>query len=195
MSPFAIPKIQYLNVTKSGSTTIGGYVITSMPGTSGISSEMTVRGPGIQPGTKVITVLGNSCTLSAPVSADGVGSFEFCFEVCFDYPPKEPKGGKIDVNETVSTSLSGRRQVSVNYMEEVRSLTLGHVSPTQFSLLENFFKKHALYGREFRYFEDKSKPSFVLYELAKLEFDPVKVAPRGVDLYVWDIPMQMRRSL
>lgn len=189
-----IPKIEYLNTTKNGTTSNGGSTITGL-NVTGLQYGMTVMGAGIPVGSKVISVGATSVTIDTVMTASATVSISFSFVIELDYQPIEKKGNQLDASENISVSISGIRQVSVNYLEENRSLILAFLSQDLFVKVEAFFKNHACYGRDFRYYEDKTSVSYISYELSKLAFNPEKVVPKGEDQYIWNVPLAMRRAL
>lgn len=195
---FAIPKLQYKNVTLTGNTTSGSGTIAGLTSTASLAVGMFASGAGIPVGATIGSLTSNSFTLAggvlATATATGV-SIDFGNEISFDYPPKEPKGEALEVNATQSESLSGVRQVSLNNIEAKRSLTFSFLSPAIYAQLDSFLKNHALLGSSFRYFEDKTLTTYVDYELDSLKTSPKKISPRGVDLYVWELPLTFRRVL
>ncbi len=197
MSGFAIPRIQYLNVDTTGATTSGSGTIGSIPDTSELVVGMFVRGTGIPTGALIGTIGVNSVTLASSVLATATGSVAVVFgkEILFDYPPVETGGEELSTNSTISESLSGERQVSINYVEGLRKLKLSHLSPAVYALLDTFLKTHALIGESFRYYDDKTTSTYVDVELDQLKAQPKKLAPRGVDTYVWEVPLNLRRVL
>lgn len=113
--------------------------------------------------------------------------------VIFDYPPIEAGGEQMDVKERVTTSISGVRQVSVDYIEAIRSLNFAFLSDAIYQDLRTFFLSHAYLGKSFKYFEDKNSAAYTLYELRDLKFAPKKIAAKTENLYVWEIPFTFRR--
>lgn len=195
---FAIPKIEYKNVETTGNTTNGNGTISNIPSTTAIEVGMFVRGTGIPAGATVGSKGANSVTLASSVLATATGTgvaISFGYKVEFDYPPKEDRGEKRKSNAQVSTSLSGEKQVSLNHIEASRSPIFSFLSPSIYALLVDFLEDHGLYGRSFRYYEDKTLTPYTTYELAQLDFDPKKIAPRGVDTYVWEVALKFRRVL
>lgn len=195
---FPIPKIEYLNGSTTGTTTNNDGTISAVADLSKVQVGMDVAGVGIPAGAKVGSIGVNSFTLAGGVLATATGSgvtLTLKHVIDFDYPPIETKGPKVSAAESISTSISGKRQVSVNHIEEKRTLELSFLSPSIFSLVNNFMRNHALYGRPFRYFDDKLSGSYIDFELAVLDFDPDKIASRSATEFVWRVPVQMRRAL
>jgi len=195
---FAIPRIQYKNVDTTGDITTGNGIISTIPDTTDIEVGMFVRGTGIPTGSLVASKTGTSVTLDAPnlatATTTGV-SLSFGYEILFQYPPVEKNGEILETKSNTSESLSGIRQVSVNYIEANRSLVFSFLSPAIYTLLNTFLSTHALYGESFRYYEDQTLTSYTEYELDKFKVTPRKLAPRGVDTYVWEVPLAFRRVL
>lgn len=195
---FAIPKIQYKNVDTTGDTTNGNGTINDIADTSDIEVGMFVRGTGVPTGATVGSKGANSVTLASGVLCTATGNnvtLAFGWEIEFDYPPIEPSGELYETKATVSESLSGVRQVAVSYVEANRKLKFSFLSPAIFALVQDFLEDHALHGNAFRYYPDKTLSSYTSYELDSLKVDPKKIAPRGVDTYVWEVPLTFRRVL
>ncbi len=113
--------------------------------------------------------------------------------ITLEYPPSKDDGESYDVVERVQTSVSGVRQVQVDYTEANRPIVLSSVSPALKTALETFFLNHARYGKAFRYYEDQNSASYVEYELKDLKFNPKRVGIRGENLFAWEIPLALRR--
>lgn len=195
---FAIPRIQYENLDTTGDTTSGSGTISTIPDTSDLVVGMFVRGTGIPTGAKIGTIGASSVTLASSVLATATAStvtLAFGFEILFDYPPIEVAGEIISANATVSESLSGIRQTSINYTQGIRKLKFSHLSPAVYTLVDTFLRGWALLGEEFRYYDDQTLTTYVTCELDSLKVTPTKIAPRGVDTYSWEVPLDLRRAL
>lgn len=195
---FAIPKIQYKNVDTTGTTTSGSGTISAIPDTTDIEVGMFVRGTGIPTGSVVLSKTTSEIVLDDSVlaTASGTGvTLAFGFEIEFDFPPEEETGEILDPKFTQSESLSGIRQVSLNFVEVNRKLTFSFLSQSIYVLLKTFLEDWGCLGESFRYYEDKTLTSYVEYELDKLKITPKKIASRGVDTYVWRVPLDFRRVL
>lgn len=194
---FAIPRIQYKNLDTQGTTISGSGTIGDVPDTTDIEVGMFVRGSGVPTGAIVLSKTADTVTLAASVLATATADVDLYFgwEILFDYPPKESNGESLETNANISESLSGIRQVSINYTEGVRKLVFSFLSPTLFVKMDTFLKTSALLGESFRYFDDQTLSAYVECELDKLKVTPKKVAPRGIDTYVWEIPLELRRVL
>jgi hypothetical protein len=194
---FAIPKIQYKNVDTTGNTASGNATVSNIPDTTDIEVGMFIRGTGIPTGATVGSKTSSTVVLaSGTASANGTGvALAFGYEIEFDYPPIEPEGEELNTKATSSESLSGIQQTSVNYIEATRKPKFSFISQAKYLLLKTFMQSHALLGGDFRYYEDKTLSSYVDYELDKLKWEPKKIAPVGVDVYIWEIPLTFRRAL
>lgn len=195
---FAIPKIQYKNLDTLGTTVSGNGTISGIADTTTIEVGMFVRGTGVPSGAKVGSVSTGSIVLASGVLATANGTdiaMAFGYEIAFDFPPKEVTGEILESKNTSSESLSGIKQVAVNYVEATRNLTFSFMSQTIYLLMDTFLKTHALYGNSFRYYDDGSSVSYTEYEVATLKSQPKKIAPKGEDIYVWELPLILRRAL
>lgn len=192
---FAIPRIQYKNVDTTGDTN-SNTTVSNISDTSSLEVGMFVRGSGIPDGTTVAAIGANSVTLSQAATATASGvSLAFGYEILFDFPPVEPNGESYDTKAVISESLSGVRQVSQNHVEANRNLKFSFLSPSLYTQVDTFLTAHGLTGKSFRYYPDKTLSSYTEYELDSLKVAPKKIAPRGVDTYVWEVPLKFRRVL
>lgn len=195
---FQIPKIQYKNLDTLGTTVSGNGTISAIADTTTILPGMFVRGTGIPVGATVGTVVSGSITLANSVLATANGTntnIAFGFEVAFDFPPIETTGEILEGKNTTSESLSGIRQVAINYIEATRSLTFSFMSQATYLLMDAFLKTHALFGNTFRYYDDGSSVTYIEYEVSTLKSQPKKIAPKGEDTYVWELALIFRRAL
>lgn len=192
-----IPKLQYLNTSFTGDRTSGSAVITNIADTTDLAADMVVVGTGVPSGAVILTVdSATQITLDMNATATATSaSFDAYFEISFDYPPVETKGEQYDAKENISISLSGDRQVSINYIEAMRDLKFSFVSQTIKDLLDTFFTTHGVYGRDFRYFEDNQSASYITYEIDKLKYQPKKLSAVSTSAYLWEIPITFRRVL
>lgn len=195
---FAIPRIQYKNVDTTGTTLSGNGTITAIPTTASIEVGMFVRGTGIPAGATVGSKTLTTVTLASGVLATASGSLvalAFGYEILFTYPPVETDGESLEAKSTISESLAGRQQVSVNFIEGVRRLKFSFLSPAIYALVDTFLRSHAIYGRTFRYYENQTLTPYTDVELNTLKVVPKKIAPKGVDIYVWEVPLEIRRII
>jgi hypothetical protein len=193
---FAIPKIEYKNGSTTGDTTITSPVLANVPDTTNVEAGMFVTGTGVPAGTTVLSTTADSITMSANATATASDiAIAYGFKIEFDYPPVEKDGERRKTNATTTTSLSGINQVSVNYIEGLRKLDFSFLTHALYLLVKTFLDSHALSGNSFRYFEDKTTTTYVEYELEKLDVTPKKIASRGVDTYIWEIPLEIRRVI
>lgn len=193
---FLIPKIEYKNVDTTGDTHTS-TTIDDIADTSDLEVGMFVRGSGVPTGATVATIAANSITISAAATTTVNNvTLAFGWKIEFDYPPVEPTGEAYETKSTISESLSGIQQVSVNNVEVTRNLKFSFLSPTIYALMIDFLEDSALLGDAFRYYEDKtSTSSYVTYELNDLKVVPKKIAPRSTTTYSWEIPLKFRRVL
>lgn len=116
-------------------------------------------------------------------------------EISFDYPPLGDDGDLLNSKAHVSESISGMRQVSIDYIAVERDLKFTFLSETIKAQLYTFFALHALYGKSFKYFDDKNGVDFVFYELDTLKFTPKRMQGVGENAYIWELPLKLRRVL
>ena len=191
---FAIPKIEYKNVTRTGDTHTN-TTIDDLSSTSDLEAGMTVTGSGVPTGATIVSVdSASAITISAATTSSlNNTSLSFAHVISFDYPPKEDKGDSKTINSATSVSLSGVRQVSVNHTEVIRAPIFSFLSPTLYTSMVTFLDSHACLGEAFRYYEDKTSGTYTDYELKDLKYDPKKIAPRSTTTYVWEIALRFRR--
>jgi hypothetical protein len=195
---FAIPKIQYKNLSLVGTLVLGSDTIINVDDTSSVIVGMFIRNAAIPSGALVGAKTATTVTLASSVLATASAvdaTLELGYEILFDYPPKEPNGERLDAASVVSTSLAGERQVSTNNITALRKLVFSFLSPAVYALLDTFLKTHGLYGTVFRYYDDKTLTTFVEYELDDFKIVPKKIAPRGVDTYIWEVPLSIIRTI
>jgi hypothetical protein len=195
---FAIPKLEYKNGSTTGTTTSASGTITGVEDTSDIEAGMFIEGTGIPAGALVASVTETEILLASGVlctASTASVTLTFGHRIAFDYPPKEPRGEQMETKATVSEALSGSRQVAVNYIEGNRDLTFSFLTQTIYNLVNTFLQDHALLGEEFRYYEDKTTTTYADYELDTFKVQPRKIAPKGQDVYVWEVPLKFRRVL
>jgi len=191
-----IPKIQYKNYALNGTTSIGSNTVTGIADTSSIENGMFVRGTGIPTGALVTGKTVNSVTFSgAAATANGTVSIAYGFEIIFDYPPIEQDGEQLDPHETVTTSLSGIQQVIVDYIEAYRSPVFSFVSESIKNKIDTFARYHLVLGKTFRYFDDRDSITYIEYESKNRKYSPIKIAPKGENIYVWKMKLEFRRIL
>lgn len=191
--PHAIPKIYYAVVTPTGTTTNLSDTITGLSSLTGITIGMYVEGAGIPANTQVIAV-GVNVQLNKQATANGSVTLTFFNRVVFDYPPIETSGETIDPKERQSTSISGRVQTSIDFVEGKRSLNFSFLSQDIYDALKLFHTSHAYIGRTFRYYDDQTLGTYLEYELSDLRFEGKKIAPKGSG-YIWTVPLRFRRVL
>lgn len=192
-----IPKIQYDNQSFVGDVSSGSAIITNIVSTENLSAGMKVSGTGI-PLTALILSIDSPTQITLTINATATNlavALVSYFEIVFEYPPVEIRGEKYDAKENISVSVSGIRQVSINYVEGTRALNFSFLTEALKVALETFYLEYAYLGQAFRYFDDQLSVSYIEYELNKLVFAPEKVAPKGVSAYVWNVGFEFRRAL
>ena len=188
-----IPKIQYRISSLQGNTTILNAVLTAIADTSQVAVGMYATGTGIPAGAKVLSKTSSTVTLDMNATANGTGIvFEFGFDLEFEFPPVEEGGETLEPNERTSTSLDGTVQVGTNFIERQREFKFRHISQAIKEAVETFMGDWASWGQPFRYFDDKTLPAFIVYELENRNFRPKKITPKGSG-YVWEFPLVVRR--
>lgn len=116
-------------------------------------------------------------------------------EIFFQYPPEVDDGETVDVSENITASISGVRQVSVNFMEFLRELSFSFLTEELKAAMLLFFTTWGGYGKSFKYFEDQNDLDFVYYEISDLKFKPKRHIRKGNNRYLYKIPLKLRRVL
>jgi hypothetical protein len=195
---FAIPKIEYKNTSTIGSTTSGSGEVTNVGSVDNLEVGMFVKGSGIPAGATIGTIGVLGFTLANGALATATASdvaLSFGLSIEFYYPPKEPNGGTLEPKKTVSEALSGVRQTSFSSLEETRALVFSFLPHALYLTFYEFLKTWGCKGKVFRYFEDKTLTTYTEYELDGSKITPKKIASKGVDVYVWEIPLAFRRVI
>lgn len=193
---FPIPKIEYLNVTQLGNTH-SSTSVTGLLDTSTIEPGMSIVGSGVPTGATVSSI--DSLTAitisSATTTTLSQTSLDFAHKIAFDYPPVEKSDAKLDPKERIATSISGIRQVSIDFIEKIRAFDFKFLSQSIYEALVTFMEDHALYGREFRYYDDKNDSAYDVVELSSLKWQASKMMGKGEDSYVWEAKIETREVL
>lgn len=112
----------------------------------------------------------------------------------FPYPPLGlPEPEQDDAAEHVLTSLSGLRQVQVDFLEVSRKLKFGGLSEAEIASLRTWFRTWAYLGKQFRFYEDQNGTDYDTYELADLKFKPKRTGVAGANAYTYTVEITMRR--
>lgn len=112
--------------------------------------------------------------------------------VNFVYPPEQDGPEKLTAKQTVSISLSGVRQVSVDHTEATRQIRFKMLTEAQLTALKTFYLSHAYLGKAFRYYDDNGSLSYTLYEMVNA-FEPRRVAIAGENIYFYELTLNLRR--
>jgi hypothetical protein len=114
----------------------------------------------------------------------------------FTYPPAMmgQKRESFNIVKKENESLSGRRQVQLNYIEDIRKLKFEFLTEAQVTQLETFIKTWAALGKSFKYFEDKTLAAYKAYELDMTKFEPKPITSVGVDIYIYEVELIFRRT-
>ncbi len=116
-------------------------------------------------------------------------------EIRFTYPPKELKAEKFTPSQKTAESISGVVQTSTNYIEGTRSFQFSFLTEAQKAQLETFMLTYALYGNFFKYYPDKNAGEYFTVQLDKRVYDPKKIASVGIDVYIYEVQVDIRRVL
>lgn len=116
--------------------------------------------------------------------------------ITFELPPQGDnldESFKANVTKTISTA--GVEQVQWNYNEHYISPAFTFVSQVLRDQLETFYLTWASKGKAFKYFESSDEVDFFTVTMDKNEFKPKKIVCDGLGGFIWDIEMNMRRTL
>jgi hypothetical protein len=115
----------------------------------------------------------------------------------FDYPPSDDfRNTNIMANSSEAVSNNGKIQVQYNFTENNASLSFTFISEELKLKLDAFFLNHALKGNSFKYFEDKTLPTFKTVTLDKRTYAPEILFPSNVpNEYVYAFKMTYREIL
>lgn len=112
----------------------------------------------------------------------------------FTYPPSGfPEPEQDDAVEHSLKSLSGLRQVNVDYFQVSRKLKFGWLTDAQIASLRTFFRTWAGKGNQFKYYEDQDGADYTVYELADLKFKPKRTGIAGENSYLNELTLSMER--
>ncbi len=191
-----IPKLEWNPLAKTGDTTISDPNVSDIASTTDIVVGMYVSGTGIPADTTVLSKGANSIVLSNNATAtNGYVALSFIQKFEFEFPPTKDTDNQIDPSEKITTSLSGARQVQVDYLEEKRDLEFGFLTSAEhLSLRANFYISWAVYGYEFKYFPDKADSSYETYELSDFKFSPKRQVKKHPS-FLYGLALKMRRVL
>lgn len=189
-----IPKIQWLNTSVVGDTTISNATITNIPSTADVQVGMYATGSGIPAGATVLSKTATTVTLSANATATATGvTVSFFFEFTFTYPPViDPYGRNTTAVVQEDVSLAGIRQVAYLHSIEVRAITYRFLSSSDITSLKNFFDTHAKLALPFRYFTHATESAYTEYELATFAFEPAPILPKSGD-FLYELSWSFRR--
>ena len=110
------------------------------------------------------------------------------------YPPEgfgEPE--QDDAQEKILTSLSGRRQISVDYIRSTLNVKFQGLDDAKLAALRTFFRGWAGLGNSFRYYHDKDGADFTTYELGSFAFKPKRTGINGENAFHNELPMTFTR--
>ena len=190
-----IPRLEWGEISISGTLTIGNPTITGVVDTSKVVVGMIVTGTGIQTDSVVQSKTVNSITLTKNATANGLQTLAVFYRYDFQYPPVSDSEDNLKAVNTVTKSLSGIQQTQTNYIEANRALEFGFVLSSDRDILQdNFYRNYAALNAEFRYFEDKDLAGFEVYTLSKFDFDDNRQIKKH-PLFLYKIKFGFRRAI
>lgn len=178
---------------------ITGTVIEDEPTISGVAdtSQITVgnvlSSAFFPYNARVLSKTANTLTMSEnALSTDSsfVGDIYDRYE--FEYPPTTDNEEVTKIRKRTATSISGKRQVSVDYIELERELVFGFITPADRAILKDLYDDFLGIGEKVRYFQDKAINSSVLYEDNADEFGQIRQAKKEGS-FLYEITFNFRR--
>lgn len=193
---YQIPAIEWDELILNGDTTLGNPTITSITSTTGIASGMVIASSVFAYNTRVVSFNANSVTLSTNALSNETGEdFSFYKRIDFEYPAERDQGEQAQVNQAVSFSLSGIQQTVTNHIELKRKLSFNFVTKNlRDSLRDDFYFPWCVYGKPFRYFNDKDTNSLVVYTNDSRRYFQERTVKKNPD-YLYKIDFDFRRVL
>lgn len=190
---FLMPAIEWNKKSVTGDITSGSALISNVPNTSEIKTDMVLDNANFPYNSRVISKTVDSITLDQDATSSGFGlTFNFYNRYEFEYPPTDDEEEVSSIEKKVVTSLSGARQTVVDYIEYQRELTFGFITPTDRDILKAFYEDFAGRGEKFRYFNDKAINSHVTYEDDDDEFSQERQAKKAGG-FLYEISFKFRR--
>jgi len=187
-----IPAVEWDKKTTDGTSSIGSNVISGVTDTSEVVTGMVIVSSAFPFNTRVTTKNSNSITLSANATAVN-SSFDFYSRYEFEYPPTKDEGEQIKANQTRIKSLSGLLQTVTNHLEASRALSFSFINKTDRDLLrDTFYLGWAIYGKDFRYFEDKAINTAITYQNNNSDYKQKREVKKHPD-YLYQLDFNFRR--
>lgn len=191
-----IPRIEWRDLTLTGTLTNGNPTVTGIVSTADVEEGMIVENAGVPVGTTVLSKTTNTIVLSANATSTGSTSLDLFNRFDFRYPAKgfddddQPK-----TSNKVTESLSGKRQVQTNYIEGIRDLEFWFLTESEKAILMNqFIYGWAIFGKAFRYFPDKADSTVYEYELESFN-PPVEKQIKKHPGFLYSLKLKFRRVL
>lgn len=190
-----IPRVEWgdqvMNGTLHSNTTVDGIASTAT-----LENGMGVTGTNIPSGTTIIVVDANTVTLSQAATGSLNQELTFFSLFEFTYPPSSDDEGQQNANIVDSKSLSGEKQRQLNYMEEVRKLTVDFIAAADRATLKtSFYQNWAVFGNTFRWFSDKTDLlTYDTYDMNKAAF-PDNRQVKKFPSFLYQIMFEFRKTL
>lgn len=193
---YLIPRLEWNYITKIGNTTNGSNTITGVSSTSDLSAGMIVSGPGIPLNSTITALTSNTITISSQATATASGISTSIFNrFDFRFPPSKDSDNQLDPQEKVTISLSGKRQVQVDFIEEKRAMTYDFLTEAEYLTLRNsFYVPWAVYGKEFNYYPDQADYLCYTYSLSDFKFSPRRQIKKHPS-FLYQLSLTFRRTI
>ena len=191
-----IPKLQWLDFTLTGTTTIGSPIITAIADTTSVQIGMEVTGTGIPANSTVQSFDATTLTIDNNATANGSPTLSLFFLLEFALPPEGDnlrERQRSNVKRTISTN--GSIQHQFNFREENLNPKFTLVTQAILDVTRTFFETHAAEGNNFKYFESKDEASFRTMTLDRFDFRPARIFPNSTGGFFYDFDLKLRRTL
>lgn len=190
-----IPAIEYNEEIKTSSGVMGNNFIT-VNNNTGLVVGKIIYGSQIPNKSKITNIVGNSVYFDNTVQANFVDEdLGFYDRFDFRYPAEKgsDNGEYKEIDDQTSTSLTGDRQVILNYIEALREMTFSFLTLAEKDLLENeIFIGNLARGKTIRFFQDKDLLPFQVYEKNSKAIGVQRLFPKNGD-FLYRVSLSFRR--
>jgi hypothetical protein len=193
---YLIPAIEWDEKIITGDTTTASAVITNVPDTSEIVTGQVIYGDDIPYNSRVVSKTASTVTLDQNATDNNTGiSISAYTRFDFEYPAQEDNGESISSNQSTTLSLTGVSQTILNYVDADRVLKFSFITKADKDILvDSFFIGWAIYGKTFRYFDDKEVNSVKNYFLESKNISPKRVVKKHPD-FLYELDFTFRRVI
>lgn len=188
-----IPAIEWNKRIITGATTLASPTVTGIADTTLIIVGNVLESAFFAYNSRVVSKTVDSITMDSnalSTSASFTGDFYNRYD--FEYPPTTDNEEVTKIEKRTATSLSGKRQTVVDYIELERDLTFGFITPADRAILLSLYEDFLGLGEKIRYFQDKEINSSVLYEDNGNNFSQTRQAKK-LGSFLYEIGFKLRR--